>query len=71
MKTVFSVLQIILSVLMIVVVLLQQKGSGIGSAFGGSNSVYTTRRGVDKLLFNATIVISVLFLVVSLAAVLV
>lgn len=71
MKTVFSVLQIILSVLMIVVVLLQQKGSGLGSAFGGASTVYTTRRGVDKLLFNATIVISVLFLVISLVAVLV
>lgn len=71
MKTVFSILQIILSVLMIVVVLLQQKGSGLGSAFGGASTVYTTRRGVDKLLFNATIVISVLFLVISLVAVLI
>ncbi len=70
MKTVFSVLQIILSVLMIVVVLLQQKGSGLGATFGGASSVYTTRRGVDKLLFNATIVIAALFLIVSLAAVL-
>lgn len=70
MKTVFSVLQIILSVLMIVVVLLQQKGSGLGSAFGGASTVYTTRRGVDKLLFNATIVIAALFLIISLAAVL-
>lgn len=69
MKTVFSVLQIILSVAMIVVVLLQQKGSGLGSAFGGASSVYTTRRGVDKLLFNATIAIAALFLIVSLAAV--
>ena len=71
MKMALSVLQLVLSVLLIVVVLLQQKGSGLGSAFGGSNSVYTTRRGVDKVLFNATIVIVVAFLVVSLAAVLI
>ncbi len=71
MKTALSVLQLVLAVLMIVVVLLQQKGSGLGAAFGGSNSVYTTRRGVDKVLFNATIVISVAFLLASLAAVLV
>lgn len=71
MKTVLSALQVILSVLMIVVVLLQQKGSGLGSAFGGASTVYTTRRGVDKLLFNATIVIAILFLFASLAAVLV
>lgn len=71
MKTALSVIQLVLSVLLIVVILLQQKGSGLGSAFGGSNSVYTTRRGVDKLLFNATIVIAVAFLAVSLAAILV
>ena len=71
MKTALSVLQLVLAVLLIVVVLLQQKGSGLGSAFGGSNSVYTTRRGVDKVLFNATIAISTAFLLVSLAAVLI
>ncbi len=71
MKTALSVIQLILSVLLIVVVLLQQKGTGLGSAFGGANTVYTTRRGVDKILFNATIAISIAFLAVSLAVILV
>ncbi len=71
MKMALSVIQLVLAVLLIVVVLLQQKGTGIGSAFGGSNTVYTTRRGVDKVLFNATIAIATAFLAVSLAAVLI
>lgn len=71
MKTALSVAQLVLATLLIIVILLQQKGSGLGSAFGGANDVYTTRRGVDKLLFNATIVIAIAFLAVSLAAILV
>lgn len=71
MKMALSVIQLILSVLLIVAILLQQKGTGLGSAFGGANSVYTTRRGVDKILFNATIAFSIAFLAVSLAVILV
>ncbi len=71
MKTALSVLQLVLAVLMIVVVLLQQKGSGLGAAFGGSNSVYTTRRGLDRTLFQATIVLSVVFFATAVAFLLV
>ena len=59
--------QIILAILLIGAILLQQKGSGIGAAFGGSSNIYSTKRGVDKMLFNATIVIAVLFFLVALA----
>ena len=55
------IVQLVLAVALIVVVLLQQKGSGLGAAFGGSSNVYSTKRGVDKVLFHATIVISILF----------
>lgn len=48
-------------------ILLQQKGSGLGAAFGGSSNIYSTKRGVDKVLFYFTIVISVVFFGVSLA----
>ncbi|HOX61122.1 MAG TPA: preprotein translocase subunit SecG [Candidatus Magasanikbacteria bacterium] len=61
------IFQIILAVLLIGSILLQQKGSGIGSAFGGSSNIYSTKRGVDKMLFNATIIISILFFLVALA----
>jgi preprotein translocase subunit SecG len=61
------VVQIILSVAVIIFILLQARGAGLGSAFGGSSagSVFKTRRGVERLIFNLTIVFVVLFAVVS------
>jgi len=64
-SSIISIGQMVLAVLLIVVILLQQKGSGLGAAFGGSGTVYTTRRGVDKVLYQATIVISILFFLTS------
>jgi protein translocase, SecG subunit len=64
------VVQIILSVAVIVFILLQARGAGLGSAFGGSSagSVFKTRRGVERLIFNATIVFIVLFALLSVLA---
>lgn len=62
-----SIAQIILSVLLIGAILIQQRGGGLGSAFGGGEQLYGTRRGVEKVLFTATIVIAVLFLAIALA----
>lgn len=70
-QTLLSITQIALAVLLIVVVLLQQKGAGLGAAFGGSGNIYTTRRGIDKVLFRATIAISILFFVIAVANLLV
>jgi len=50
-------------------VLLQAKGAGLGGIFGGDGGVYRTRRGVEKTLYQATIGLSVLFFVISLASV--
>ncbi len=60
-STFLTILQIVSGTLLIVAVLLQQKGAGMGAAFGGSSNIYSTKRGVDKLLFRATIVISIVF----------
>ena len=57
--------QIILAILLTMAVLVQQKGSGLSSAFGGSGIEYSTKRGAEKLFFYATIVLAVLFLTVS------
>ena len=54
-------IQIILSVLLIGGVLLQQSEAGLGGAFGGSSNVYSTKRGVDKVLHYTTIITSILF----------
>lgn len=66
-SNIISILQLILSILLIVVILLQQKGSGLGAAFGGSSNIYSTKRGIDKTLFQITIAVSVLFLIISIA----
>lgn len=66
MRIAISILQIILGVLLVLVILIQQKGSGLGTSFGGDLSFYRTKRGAEKLLFYATIVLSVVFILSSL-----
>lgn len=69
-KTALQIAQIILSVLLIITILLQSKGDGLGAGFGGSSSIMTTRRGVDAFLHKATIVLAILFFVAALVPVL-
>lgn len=52
---------IISAVLTILLVLVQQRGASLGAGFGASGELYTTRRGLDKSLFNATVVFAVIF----------
>lgn len=49
------------AVLMIIAILLQQRGASLGAGFGGSSELYTTRRGLDKNLFEVTIFLAVTF----------
>lgn len=67
------IVQIILCIAVIIFILLQVRGAGLGSAFGGSSagSVFKTRRGVERLIFNLTIVFVVLFALVSVISALV
>ncbi len=57
--------QILISILLILVILLQAKGSGFTAGFGGPTSTYRTRRGLEKTLFQATIFLTVIFLAMS------
>ncbi len=66
-ETIVTIIQLILSLILIVLVLLQQKGVGLSGVFGGSSNIYSTKRGVDKFLFTATIVIAIIFFAFSLA----
>lgn len=62
--TVDAILQIITvgsGILMMTCILLQQRGASLGAGFGASGELYTTRRGLDKNLFEATIVLAVIF----------
>jgi preprotein translocase subunit SecG len=59
-----SILQIVTlgsAVLMVVAILLQQRGASLGAGFGSSGELYTTRRGLDKNLFEVTVVLAVVF----------
>lgn len=59
-----TILQIVTlgsAILMIVAILLQQRGASLGAGFGSSGELYTTRRGLDKNLFEASVVLAVIF----------
>lgn len=60
-------LQIVISVVLILVILLQVKGSGFGAALGGMSggSVYRTKRGLERTLFQATILLTIIFIFIS------
>ena len=62
-----QIVELILSITVIVFVLLQTRSAGLGSAFGGSSagSVFKTRRGVERLVFNLTIVFIILWALVA------
>ena len=62
--TISSLLQIVTigsAVLMVICILLQARGASLGAGFGSSGELFTTRRGIDKNLYEATIVLAVLF----------
>ncbi len=58
----FIILQLISGLLMIITILLQQRGTGLSGLFGGGGDVYRTKRGAEKTLFIATIILSFVFL---------
>jgi len=58
--------QIVVAIFLILFILLQQRGTALGSAFGGEGGFYATRRGIQKKIFWATIVFGVLFIVLAL-----
>jgi len=67
MQNVLYVIQIIVAVLLIAAILVQNQSSGLGGAFGGDSTVYRTKRGAEKIIFRATIVLVALFMLTSLA----
>lgn len=66
MKDILLFGQIIVSVCLIVFILLQQRGTALGSAFGGEGGFYGTRRGIQKKLFWATVALGALFVILAL-----
>ncbi|HEY7942819.1 MAG TPA: preprotein translocase subunit SecG [Candidatus Limnocylindrales bacterium] len=60
--------QIALSLGVVASILLQARGAGLGQAFGGDSAVYRSRRGIEKILYRFTIIITVVWIVFSFAA---
>ena len=70
MKTYLAVVQIVVSTLLIGAILLQQPGTGLSAAFGGEGNVYRTKRGLEKVIFVATIVLAIIFFATAIANIL-
>jgi preprotein translocase subunit SecG len=68
--TALNIGQILISIVLVGILLLQAKGSGFGAALGGSTgSMFRTRRGVEKTLFQLTIILVIVFILISMWAV--
>lgn len=70
MQPIVSIALIVVSVLLVTGILLQQRGSGLGGAFGGDSSMYHTKRGSEKVIFIASIVLAVVFMLLGVANIL-
>lgn len=68
---ILQLVMIVSSSLMIVCILLQQRGASLGAGFGSSGELFTTRRGTDKSLYEATIILAVIFVGSLLAGILI
>lgn len=68
-KQIVYLIQIVLGLVLVVLILLQTKGSGLGSAFGSDFNFYGTKRGAERMLFSMTIVIATLFLLAAIVGV--
>ncbi|MFA5926275.1 MAG: preprotein translocase subunit SecG [Parcubacteria group bacterium] len=67
MEKILTIIQIAVSILLTVAILLQNRGAGLGSTFGGDFGGYYTKRGFEKFLFSATIFLGAIFLGVAVA----
>ncbi len=72
MQVYLNIVQIIISIALVAVILLQVRSGGLGGVFGGTETaVYKTRRGVERTLFNITIGLSVVFFIITIINVIV
>lgn len=67
MKQAILIAQIIVSALIIIAVLLQNRGSGLSSVFGGGGGIYRTKRGLEKGIFIFTVILVILFIAIGVA----
>jgi preprotein translocase subunit SecG len=70
-RLILNISQIVISVLLVAAVLMQQRGTGLSATFGGEGNIYRTKRGIEKVLFIGTIVLSIVFFGIALANILI
>lgn len=66
MKSILLIFNIILSILIVVFILIQGKGAGLGSAWGGGGELFQTRRGIEKVTLRLTVLLIAVFFILSL-----
>jgi preprotein translocase subunit SecG len=71
MQTALNVIQIIVCIALVLVITLQVKGGGLGGIFGQADTVFRTKRGLERRLFQGTIVLVVIFIITSIVSLLV
>ena len=69
MQTYLNIAQIVLAVALTLIILFQVRGGGLGGIFGQPDTVYRTKRGVEKTMFQLTVVLAVLFIIVAVISV--
>jgi preprotein translocase subunit SecG len=65
MQTYLNIAQVVLAVALTLIILLQVRGGGLGGIFGQADTVYRTKRGLEKTMFQLTIALAVLFIIVA------
>jgi preprotein translocase subunit SecG len=68
MATYLYIAQIVVAVALVLIVLLQTRGGGLGGIFGQADTVYRTKRGVEKTLFQLTVALAIIFIVLSIVS---
>ncbi|MBU1036537.1 preprotein translocase subunit SecG [Patescibacteria group bacterium] len=62
MQKIAQIIQIVSAIILVIVILMQNRGAGLGGVFGGEGGVYRTKRGAEKFIFISTIILAVIFL---------
>lgn len=60
-KAILPFIQILIAILLVAAILIQRRGAGLSEAFGGGSAIYHSKRGLEKTIFTATIIIAILF----------
>jgi preprotein translocase subunit SecG len=67
---IIDIIQVVSAIFLIIVIILQNRGTGLGGSFGGDGNVYRARRSFEKVLFQLTILLSVVFFITAFANIL-